>query len=111
MHSCRWTLAASPPAIAAAVRTGAVAGDVAGWQRFMGQLDEYIRARDVFFRTKAVANENVWTGDLAMLAPFRFHEEALSGVISRTFAPLAGLAGFATILALLVARSTRQWHQ
>lgn len=93
----------------------AIAEDLAGtgrhrWQRFLGQLDDHVRQGNTFFIGKILHNENVWSDDLATLAPFRYQEESASAMLARLVVPLTGLIAMTGAMAALYVRWSHRWR-
>jgi ABC-2 type transport system permease protein len=93
----------------------AIVDDLAGTgrsrsQRFLGQLDDYIRGRDGFFTRKILGNEPVTSVDFGFLTPFRYREEDMSDVLVRSAAPLIALLGMAGGVGAACFVASRRWR-
>jgi ABC-2 type transport system permease protein len=93
----------------------AIVDDAAGtgrhrWQRFVGQLDDYIRRRDGYFTRKILANEHITSADFGFLIPFRYREEDTSDLFVRLVAPVIALLAMAGGLGTACFLASRRWR-
>jgi ABC-2 type transport system permease protein len=92
-----------------------IADDLAGtgryrWRSFLGQLDDYVRRRDAFFRQKVLSNANLRAIDIGdALVGFGYREEPMIGTMRRVALSMLSLVLVVASLGLGVMRSSRRW--
>jgi ABC-2 type transport system permease protein len=78
-------------------------------QRFLAQLDDYVRARDALFTSKIIRRENVRAVDIDQISRFEYREESFLQVVKRAAINLIGLFLPTSLIVWFVNRAMRRF--